>query len=342
MPIDHELFDLGAFALQGGATLPAAKLAFKTYGTLSAAKDNVIVFPTAYNGLLEENAPRIGEGKALDPARYFIVTTALFGNSQSSSPSNTPAPHDGPRFPHVTIADNVRAQHRLVTERFGIERIALVTGFSMGGLQTYEWAAAYPAMVERIAPICGAARCARHNYVFLAGLKAALTADAHWNGGDVTEKPVAGLKAFGRIYAGWAFSQAFYREKVDMTAMGFASVDAFLEGFWDELFQGKDGNDLLAMLWTWQHADIADKPAYGGEFDKALAAITARAVVMPSATDLYFPVADSAYEVDRMVRARLTPIPSIWGHVAGNAGANAPDTTFMDDRLRELLADETP
>jgi homoserine O-acetyltransferase/O-succinyltransferase len=339
---DFQLFDLGDYPLQSGATLPEAKLAYKTYGTLNAARDNAIVFPTAYNGLLAENAPRIGEELALDPARYFIVTVALFGNSQSSSPSNTPAPFDGPRFPNVTIADNVRAQHRLVTEHFGISRLKLVTGFSMGGLQTYEWAAAFPDMVERIAPICGAARCARHNYVFLASLKAALTIDPHWNGGDFTEKPVGGLKAFGRIYAGWAFSQAFYRQKIDIEVMGFASVDAFLEQFWDELFQGKDGNDLLAMLWTWQHADVGQNPLYGGDFEHALRAIKARAVVMPCETDLYFPVADSAYEVEHMAHARLDPIPSIWGHVAGNAGANPRDTAFMDACLRDLLEDRLP
>ena len=132
MAADHELFDLGDFPLEGGTVLRGATLAFKTYGALNAGKTNAIVYPTAYSGLLADNASRIGAGKALDPARWFIITPALFGNGQSSSPSNTPAPHDGPHFPAVTIADNVRAQHRLVTERFGIGRLALVTGFSMG------------------------------------------------------------------------------------------------------------------------------------------------------------------------------------------------------------------
>lgn len=340
--MDFDLFDLGAFPLQNGTMLPAARLAYKTYGQLNPAKDNVIVFPTAYGGVLADNAPRIGEGLALDPSRYFIITVGLFGNGESSSPSNSAAPFDGPRFPPATIADNVRAQHRLVTDTFGVTRVKLVTGFSMGGLQSFEWGAAYPAMVERIAPICGAARCARHNYVFLASLKAALTLDPVFDGGDYREKPVGGLKAFGRIYAGWAFSQAFYRERLDMTALGFASVDAFLEQFWDELFQAKDPNDLLAMLWTWQHADIAANPAYGGDFDAALRGIAAKAVLMPSATDLYFPVADNQYEAAQMPHARCEPIPSVWGHVAGNAGANPADTDFTNARLRDLLEDRIP
>ncbi|MDQ0394424.1 alpha/beta fold hydrolase [Labrys monachus] len=335
---DYDLFDLGALALQSGAVLPDAKLAYKTYGTLSPAKDNVIVFPCAYNGLIAENEARIGNGSPLDPERYFIIVFGLFGNGQSSSPSNTPAPFDGPRFPRVTITDNVRAQHRLVTELFGIERVQLVTGFSMGAIQSFHWGALFPAMVERIAPFCGAARCSRHNYVFLASLKATLSADGLFRGGDYVEKPIEGLKAFGRIYAGWAFSQAFYREEVDLKVMGFASTDDFLERFWDTLFQERDPNDLLAMLWSWQHADISANELYNGDFPAALAAIEARATVMPSATDLYFPVADNEAEVARMRNARCVPIPSIWGHVAGNAGANPADTAFVNARIAELLA----
>jgi homoserine O-acetyltransferase/O-succinyltransferase len=335
---DYELFELGDLALQSGETLPGAKLAYKTFGVLSPKKDNVIVFPCAFNGLLADNEPRIGKGSPLDSERYFIVVLGLFGNSQSSSPSNAPAPFDGPRFPRVTITDNVRAQHRLLTETFGVERVKLATGFSMGAIQAFHWGALYPLMVERIAPFCGAARCSRHNYVFLASLKAALTADGVFSDGDYREKPVNGLKAFGRVYAGWAFSQAFYRAEVDIKVMGFASIDDFLEQFWDPLFQDRDPNDLLTMLWSWQHADISANEIYNSDFDAALSAIKAQAIVMPSATDLYFPVADNEAEVAKMPRARCAPIPTIWGHVAGNAGANPVDTDFVNARIAELLA----
>ena len=337
--LDGELFELGDLKLQSGRVLPNARLAYKTYGALSPAKDNAILFPCAFNGLLADNEARIGGGSPLDPGKYFIIVVGLFGAGQSSSPSNSPAPCDGPRFPDVTITDNVRAQARLVVERFGVDKLALVTGFSMGGLQTFHWGALFPDRVERLAPICGAARCSRHNYVFLASLKAALVADGAFRGGDYGDaKPVDGLKAFGRVYAGWAFSQAFYREEVDIKTMGFSSVDDFLSRFWDSLFQDRDPNDLLAMVWTWQHADISANEVYDGDFAAALKAITARAVVMPSATDLYFPVADNELEVAQMRRARCVPIPTIWGHVAGNAGANPPDTDFVNARIAELLA----
>ena len=174
--------------------------------------------------------------------------------------------------------------------------------------------------------------------MFLAGLKAGLVADQNCNGGEYLAKSVARLKAFGRIYAGWAFSQAFYREQVDIKTMGFASADAFLEGFWGSLFQDRDPNNLLAMLRTWQLAEIAAGGRYRGDFHLALKSMSPKAVIMPSVTDLYFPVADSEHEAATMLNAVCAPIPTVWGHVAGNAGANPPDTTFVSERIAELLA----
>jgi homoserine O-acetyltransferase/O-succinyltransferase len=337
MPVDYETFDLGSFVFQSGATLRDCRLAYKTYGALNMAKDNVIVFPTAYAGDHKENEPRIGPGKALDTDKYFIVVPQLFGNGLSSSPSNTPEPYGGPRFPKVTIYDNVIAQHRLMAEKFGVERIKLVTGCSMGAIQTFHWGALYADDVERIAPYCGAARCSRHNFVFLEGLKAALTADAQWNEGWYKEKPAKGLRAFGRVYAGWAFSQAFYREELDLAVLGHSSIEDFMVAFWEGLFLPKDANDLLCMLWTWQHADVSDNALYRNDFKKALAAIKAKAYVMPSETDLYFPPADSAFEVAQMPNAKYLSIPSIWGHLAG-ATANPAEVAFIDHKLAELLA----
>ena len=116
---DYEIFDAGDVVLQKGATLRGAKLAYKTYGTLNAKKDNVIIQPTWYSGHHTDVEWTIGEDQALDPRHYFIIVPNMLGNGLSSSPSNTPPPYDKARFPHVTAYDNVRLQHRLVTEVFG-------------------------------------------------------------------------------------------------------------------------------------------------------------------------------------------------------------------------------
>lgn len=115
--------------------------------------------------------PIIGPGRALDPDHYFIIIPNMFGNGESSSSSNTPEPYHGGRFPGIngpgiTIYDNVICQHRLLTEEFGIEHIALVTGWSMGAIQTFHWEALYPHMVKRMLPYCGSAKVSSHNWVF--------------------------------------------------------------------------------------------------------------------------------------------------------------------------------
>ena len=334
--VDHEVFELGDVVLQRGATLRGSTLAYKTHGTLNDEKSNAVVFPTCFAGRHRDNEWLIGEGMALDPNEYFVVVPNMLGNGLSSSPSNTPPPYDKARFPNVTVQDNVRAQHRLVMEHFGIEKLALVTGYSMGAQQTFQWGASYPKMVERILPFCGSAKTSTHNFVFLEGVKATLKADAAFGGGWYDDEPTAGLRAFARVYAGWALSQAFYREGVYLE-QGYSSLEDCLVAFWEGNYVVKDANDLLAMIWTWQHADIGVTPGLGGSLEAALGAIEAKAIVMPGETDLYFPVEDSDYEVGCMPKAELRPIRSIWGHFAGS-GRNPQDVRFIDDALRELLA----
>jgi homoserine O-acetyltransferase len=334
---DYEIFEAGDVVLQSGLTYRGARLAYKTYGTLNRTRSNVIVHPTSYGAQHPDLEWQIGAGKALDPTRYFIIIPNMFGNGLSSSPSNTPAPFDRGRYPHFTMADNVRLQHRLLREVFGIERVKLVYGFSMGGQQTFHWGALFPEMVEAIAPVCGSAKTSPHNFVFLEGVKAALTADPAWQDGWFATQPTRGFQAMGRVYAGWGLSQAFYREEL-WRRLGYSSLEDFLIHNWEGGFRRRDANDLLAMLWTWQHADISANELYGGDLGNALGTIKARAIVMPSETDLYFTVEDNRREVALMPHAELRPIPSIWGHRAGNPWANPEDAAFLKRAVDELLA----
>lgn len=332
---DYETFELGDFVLQRGATLRAGTLAYKTHGTLNEDKSNAIVYPTRFGGQHQDNEWLVGKDMALDPNEYFIIVPNMLGNGLSSSPSNTPPPYDRARFPHVTVYDNVVAQHRLVTERFGIERLALVVGYSMGAQQAFQWGTAYPEMVERLLPFCGAAKTSTHNFVFLEGVKAALMADCAFEQGWYDKPPTTGLRAFGRVYAGWALSQAFYRTGVYLE-QGYSSLEDYLISFWEGNYVGKDANDLLSMLRTWQSADIGMTPGFDGDLEAALGTIQAKAIVMPGQTDLYFTPEDSEREVGYMSDAEFRPIPSIWGHFAGS-GRNPEDARFIDSAIRELL-----
>ena len=336
MTPDYETFELGEVTLQGGVTLPDARLVYRTYGTLDASGTNVIVMPTFYTGTHVRNEGYLRSVPALDPKRWFIVSVDMFGNGLSSSPSNTTPPFDGPRFPIVTLHDNVACQHRLLTEGLGVKRIALVVGWSMAGCQCYEWGAQFPDMVDAILPFCASARTSPHNQVFLEGVKAALTADGAFARGDYTSPPEVGLRAFGRVYAGWAYSQTFYRERLHRE-LGFKTFEELLLD-WEHDHLDWDANDLLAKLRTWQRGDVSANDRYRGDFERALAAIRARAILVPCTTDLYFPPEDNAIEAAHMPNAELRPSASPWGHcVASPSRTGSGFLRFLDGCVKELL-----
>ncbi len=328
-------FETGKIALQYGGELSGATLAYATWGELNSERDNVILFPTYYAGTWEDNASMIGPDRALDPERYFIIVPNMFGNSVSSSPSNMLAPYAGADFPGVSVLDNVICQQRLLEEVFGISAVKLVLGWSMGGMQAYQWATAFPGLVENMLCVCGSARVSPHNLVFLDGIKSALCADRAFKQGRYSQQPESGLRAFARVYAGWAYSQAFYRDGL-YRELGFDTIDDLLKG-WEQDHLAWDANDLLAMLWTWQRADISQTPGVDGDFTKALSTISARSLIMPCDTDLYFTVADNAFEVEHMSNAELRVIRSDWGHVAGGPDRVAAVSKQIDNAISELL-----
>lgn len=323
---DHETFRLGDFELQSGEVLQDAFIAYRTFGN----PDNpAIIYPTWYSGTISTNLWLIGESMTLSPEKYFIIIPALFGNGESTSPSNTPMPRP---FPKITFYDNVRAQHELVTKHLNISHAFAVLGWSMGAAQTYQWATQYPDFMDCIAPSCGSARTSLHNQVFLEGVKSALisakgaasagigatgevsVASGEYQGWSKQEAEI-GLKALGRVYAGWGFSQAFYREKLHEKHFGAKSLEEFMRSFWETWALSKDPENMMTMLYTWQVGDVSRQEPYNGNFDAAMKGIKAQALVLPSQTDLYFPPEDSEIEVELMSQhiAELAVFPSIWG-----------------------------
>lgn len=337
MMADYEVFKLPDFRLQSGVTLTEATLAYKTYGTLNATRSNAILYPTSYAAQHPDIDWLIGPDRILDSTRYFIIIPNMFGNGLSSSPSNLADQFSNHDFPVFTHVDNVAAQRRLLTEVFGIERLALAYGWSMGAQQALHWGALYPECVERIAAVCSAAKTSQHNIVFLEGLRAALTTDPAWTGTRFTVKPERGLRAFGRIYAGWALSQAFYREQKHLD-LGYTSLEDFLIRDWEASFLRRDATNLLSMIETWKRSDISDNEKYAGDLPKALGSIRAKTLIMPGSHDLYFTPEDSLAEARLIPNAQYKPIPSVWGHRAGNPSKNPEDQQYLKSAIAELLS----
>lgn len=325
-------FDLGRFALESGADLPA-RLGYTTHGTLAPDGGNAVLVPSYYTGTSASYAPWIGPGGVLDTDELFVVAVDMLGNGVSTSPSNAPPEVAGPDFPLVTVRDQVRAQ-RLLLDALGVGRLRLVVGWSMGAMQAYEWAVTHPDDVDALLPICGAARCSPHNAVFLEGVRAALLADPEFRGGRYAAPPRAGLAAFGRVYAGWAYSREFFAAGTHRE-LGYPTVQSVLDG-WADDHAAMDANDLLAMMATWLSGDVGrDRP---GGYDAALRSVRARTIVLPSTTDAYFTLADAEVEASLVPGAELRPLRSDLGHVAGRPGVRAAETAEIARAVRDLLA----
>ena len=336
-PTNTGIFDLGDLPLDSGSALPGARLSWKTHGTLSPTRDNAILYPTSYGAQHGEVEWLIGPDGVLDPTRWFVIQVDQFGNGLSTSPSTAA---DYPAL--VTVADNVRAQARLL-DAWGIPHLACVYGWSMGALQAYHWAALFPDRVARIVVNCGVARTAVHNQVFMAGLMAILEAAPEWQGnGRFSAEPRATLRAFARIYAGWALSQDFYRAGLHLAApaqggLGAPDLEGFLVDGWERRYDHKPAANLYAQLHTWFNADISGAIPGGGDLPAALRRITARVLLLPGETDLYFRIADNVAELPHLAHAELRPIPSIWGHRAGNPVQNPADQAFLRQAVHRWL-----
>jgi hypothetical protein len=226
--------------------------------------------------------------------------------------------------------------------------------------------------MDLVVPFCGSAKTSLHNQVFLEGVKSALYAAKNTSSAGIAKPDIQtasgseyaaftpestkiGLKALGRVYAGWGFSQAFYREKLYESYLGFKDLDDFLVNFWEAWACSKDPENMLVMAHTWQAGDCSQQEPYNGDFKKAMQGIKAKALVLPGKTDLYFPPEDSEIEVDNMRPGvgTLKVFPSIWGHWAGGRsisktwaiasltttgpGDSKEDVKWLDDNLREFF-----
>ena len=333
---EHHEFVIESFRTESGVTLPKARIVYGTYGRLSAARDNVVLLPSHYMANHHGYEWLIGPDRSLDPSKLFLVATELFGNGYSSSPSNTPEPFHGPRFPVTTIRDNVEAVRRLLVEDLKVTHLRAVIGFSMGAQQAFQWAVSYPDFADRIVATAGTAKTWPHGVVRLEGQIAALTADPAFNGGDYTAPPRKGIEAYGMVWLGWLYSQEWWRREMWKTTAPDRTLEQELDTRRRTFFANNDANDLILQARTWQRHDVGTTPGFNRDVERALRSITLPVLYMPSETDLYFPIGDARFEAQFIRRVSLVPIPSLWGHPAG-AGGNPADRAFLNERISRFL-----
>jgi homoserine O-acetyltransferase len=332
-----ETFELGDFQTTTGYVLSGAKLTYLTHGTLNAAKDNAILFPHFLGGAPEVLAMWIGEGQAIDPSKYFVICPGQFGNGTTTSPSNAAAPYDKGAFPPIRFGDDVIAQHKLVTEKFGIKELQLILGWSTGALQTFEWAVRYAPMVKRIASIAGAPRPSPWTKLWLKTvLEEPLTSDPNFNGGFYASHDAmqGGLRRMGHGTALTLPPKPFYREGKELWRnLGFTSVEDSVSRFWEAFWLGQDPNDLIVQV----RKAIAADPGGTGDVVAALKKVTAKVLVIAFPGDPMFPPEEGKLDAERVPNGRFVEIPSDFGHLA-TFQLSPQDVAAVNKALREHLA----
>jgi homoserine O-acetyltransferase len=292
---------LGLCRLSAGGTISDCRIGYRTFGRLSAARDNVVVIPTWLQGRSEDWIPLLGPGGYVDTARFHVLVVDALGDGHSSSPSSLPE-GDRRAFPEFSIADMVTSQYRLLTEKLGIKHLHAVVGFSMGGMQALEWAVRYPTFLDRAVSIAGAPRVGAFDHLMWTvtlqeienGLRAGIPPDSIW-------AQLARLEAL--------FLQtpaAINRLSWDSVMTASAVQAVTYRKAWPL-------EDFAAQLKAIRHHDISR--SFNGDMSRAAKAVRARVFIVHSPDD-HMVTSGPAVEFARKIRARTLLIPSECGHIA--------------------------
>ena len=272
-PVQH-VFILHNFRTESGVVLPEAKIVYGTYGHLDAAGDNAYLLPSHYMANMHGYGWLVGPGHVFDPAKQFLICSELFGNGRSSSPSNTPEPFHGPRFPVMTIRDNVRAVHQLLIEALGVHHLRAVVGFSMGAQQAFQWAVSYPDFMDRIVATSGTAKTYGHGIVRLESQITALETDPAFANGDYQSEPAKGIEAFSIVWTAWLYSQPWWREELWKSDFPKGTtLPQVIDYYKKNFIPGADANDIILQMRTWETQDVSATPGFHGNLRQALGSI---------------------------------------------------------------------
>lgn len=337
-------------ALDCGATLREATIAYETWGTLNADASNAILVCHAWTGDSHVAGPAgeghptpgwwegiVGPGLAIDTSHWFVVCSNVLGGCQGTTGPASPHPMDGKpygsRFPVITIRDMVRAQHRLA-DVLGVRRWHSVIGGSMGGMQAIEWAITYPQQVGSLVAIATCMQSTAQQIAWGAIGRQAIRLDPAWRGGDyydaaVGEGPWQGLAVARKVAqvtfrSDNVFTDRFGRDLADMDAANHGiglwdafEVERYLDHHADRLIRRFDTNSYLYIS---KAMDLHDVARGRGGLESATARIAAPTLAVGISSDILYPSYQQRQVRDLVarngVRAEYTEIHSPHGHDA--------------------------
>jgi homoserine O-acetyltransferase len=318
---DTETLAVSRFTLESGQGLSDVQIAYRTWGDIANAKDHAILICHALTGSADVDAwwPNIiGAGKAFDPAHDFIVCANILGSCYGTTGPATLKPGEQQRyradFPDISVRDMVNLE-RVLLDELGVDRLEVVTGPSLGGMQALEWAAMYPERVDRVVPIGVGGQHSAWCIGVSEAQRMAIQADPDWNGGYYSEEspPEAGLAAARMMavctYRSWqSFDERFGRNR---RADELYEVQSYLRHQGQKINDRFDANTYVTLTHAMHTHDLGRGR---GEYRDVLANIWQPALVVSVSTDTLYPPHEQRALADLLPNARYVLLESAHGH----------------------------
>jgi homoserine O-acetyltransferase len=312
----------GPFRLDSGERLPSVTVAYRTWGRLDGDGGNGVLVCHALTGSPDVDrwwGALLGEGRALDPRRDFVVCSNVLGSCYGTTGPATRRPGSsvrwGPDFPEITVRDMVRVQ-ALLLDALGVRRLRLVLGGSLGGMQVLEWALLRPDRVDAIVPIAVSARHSAWCIGISEAQRQAIYADPRWRDGRYPEDdpPSAGLAAARAV------AMLTYRSRESLETRfsraqndGVYSVESWLHHHGRALVDRFDANTYVTLT---RAMDTHDVGRGRGGWREALASLQTPTLVVTIDSDLLYPPVEQEELAAALPLGRLERLRSPHGHDA--------------------------
>jgi homoserine O-acetyltransferase len=324
----HHHVALGDFPLESGKAIRDCTVSYVVHGPqrtpgVPAAGVPVVLALSAIASSHHRLDFLIGPGRALDPQRMAIVAIDALGSGLAASPSGSTA-QPGESFPRFTIRDMVASQ-AAVLDTIGVDRLQMVIGASMGGMQVLQWAVSHPMRVDRLVAMTPMARTTAWAAAINECSRRALT--------------VGGLQSWEAWVPLMQLLAVRTPERVDADLGGASQALDWIArrtAWWGE--QGFAPIDWLYQSWAYDDHDVGTTPGFGGDTQAALASIQARTLIAAPPLDLYNPAAAARSAAAAIPRARFVELETDWGHQAASA-ADPVSAARIDAAIAALLQD---
>ena len=305
--------DIGSLALEAGGALPQVRIAYETWGTLNAQRDNAILVEHALTGDSHVSGPAgvghptpgwwhglIGPGRPLDTDQWFVVASNVIGGCQGTTGPSSSAPDGRPwgsRFPFVTVRDQVAAEAAL-SDRLGISAWAAVLGGSMGGMRALEWAVTYPERIRRCIVLASSAYASAEQIAWCQPQLLAIRQDPNFHGGDYYHRPhgpdlglglarrIAHVTYRSELELDTRFGRQSQGEEEPLGGGGRYAVESYLDHQGDKLAARFDANSYVVLTESMNSHDVGRGR---GGVQAALQRMTAELVVVAVDSDRCYP-----------------------------------------------------